>query len=155
MTTQTQANDDRPVRNGARPAAYNYALAALVFPVKFAGPFMAKVGLMVGMAVCVAIMVVPTVMFYTFALAAELIFAVLSVASWCWMSCMQAHAITTTRVGERIPAQHGLGCLLRIWLRLSPTVNLTLWIFCIPKPSLMESECSAGCCAFRGCWRNW
>lgn len=137
MTTQTQANDERPIRNGARPPWYNYLLAPGFFAKHLA------MGFCYGL--CGSIM-------YMAAIAAEIVITPLTFIVWLYMTSEQARAIIRTPVGERIPAQHGFGCLRRMWLRSSPVLNLTLWMFHRSKPGVFYSPCRAGCVRFEDFW---
>lgn len=139
MTTDTQDTDSRPIRNGAKPAWYNYVLTGIWN----AGSF----------SLWAALFAVPVLV----AIVAEIIFTPWAFLCWCYVSCAQARTITATEVGQTIPAQHGLGCLVRIWVRASPSFNLLAWLFRDSKPELLDSPCQAGCLTFHGFWtsKNW
>ena len=129
----TTLQPNRPIRNGVRPSAFNYALAG--------------VGVAAG---CAWTGLRFTVMFIAVAalmLVAQPLIYLVALAVWCWNTCRQARAIVATPVGEPIPAQHGLSCLARILVRVT-----LLRAMLGRDDGWWTSPCPAGCTEGSDCF---
>ena len=138
MTTATQPKNQRPIRNGAKPPFYNYLLV---------GP-----GILVKYLVLGVIFTYCGIVMYAAATLAEIVISLVTLGTWLYRTSEQARTIISTPVGEPIPAQHGFGCLRRMWLRSSPLLNMTLWMLDKQKPGVVNTECRAGCYCFKDFW---
>ena len=156
MTTTS----NRPIRNGVRPSAFNYALCAAMTGASRAGRFVKRAGrkLLVGFAICYfAVLGVP--LLTAIALALELPVALVAFLSWCRRTCRQARVIVNTPVGEEIPAQHGPRCLGLLALQRSPSVNI-FRLFVVTRGDgrwddrRWRGPCPAGCAVDDDFWKR-
>ena len=119
----TTLQPNRPVRNGVRPSAFNYALAGVAILFKY---------LLLTVGVTIAVVVSP--------------FFVLVVGlTWCAMSIIQARRIVSTSAGEPIPPQHGLMCLARLLLLTVPVFPVLRSLRKRPQTGWWSEPCPAGC----------